>query len=74
MGQQQSTKQEKHVRKIKKNIAKLKRWAPEDPITVNWTMAPGSKVTSPKWPTIISSLPTATAVHQSQLTIRKLKI
>ena len=34
MGQQQSTKEQKHVHKIKKNIARLKRWAPEDPITV----------------------------------------
>ena len=34
MGQQQSTKEEKHVHKIKKNIARLKHWAPETPITL----------------------------------------
>ena len=42
MGQQQSSKQEKHVHKIRKNIARLKRWAPEDPITVK--LEDGTKV------------------------------
>lgn len=40
--QQQPSKEEKHVRKIKKQVARQKRWSPGDPITVR--LQDGSKV------------------------------
>jgi hypothetical protein len=40
--QQQIASQEKQVRKIRKYVTRLKRWAPEDPITVK--LNDGTKV------------------------------
>src|SRR5882762_3478236 len=40
--QQPSNKEDKYVRKIKKQVASQKRWNPEDPITVS--LADGTKV------------------------------
>jgi hypothetical protein len=42
LAQQQTNKEDKHVRKIKKQVASQKRWNPEDPITVS--LADGTKV------------------------------
>ena len=40
--QQPANKEDKHVRKIKKQVASQKRWNPEDPITIS--LADGTKV------------------------------
>src|SRR5882762_2304728 len=40
--QKPANKEDKHVRKIKKQVASQKRWNPEDPITIS--LADGSKV------------------------------
>lgn len=40
--QQQATKEDKHLLKIKKQVTSLKRWNADDPITIN--LQDGSKV------------------------------